>query len=337
MKTQVRWSETEIAVLKAYAFDSDLVQRLPRHTCCAIMSKRRSLGFRLNHAQLSEVRRRSQCSRSKRLIDQTLTLDMLDNVVYQLLFGSILGDGGVHRMRDSDFHFENRHGHLQQDYAIWKQRQLSVFHVKDAEKLRKHGSWLSCNMRTGVHPIFTEIRRGWYESFLGFERKRRIPESVDGRLDLLGLLIWYLDDGTRGSDHISLRIAGGTWKFSDLERVIASLNTRFGLRMTVLPSTKGVDYNHTVSIKARDRNILLPKWQQLAAQLGLPECMKYKLPDAPKLRLRDGIVRRSDGVEFRTQKEAAKATGISPSGVRSVLCGRQTRAGGFGWEFIADE
>jgi len=336
-KTQVSWTLDEVEVLQSHPFAEDLLARLPRHTSVAISSKRRSLGIYMSREQRSVVRLRSQCHMPKRLIDQDLTLNCLPDSVFQVLVGSILGDGCVYAARGGECHFQERHGDKQVEYLCWKQEMLKIFHAKDAEKVKPHGKWRSCILRTGVHPIFTQIRRDWYNTRLaGVEKKAQIPKYADQRLSLLGLLVWYLDDGTCGSNYIHLRIAGGTWPSADLERVVSALNTRFGLHMRVLHSDDPRDMNHTVSIDAQDRNFLLPVWRKLASQLHLPEQIMYKLPPpTQKLRRCFGIIRRSDGREFVTQREAAAATSITPSGIQAVLAGRQRTAGGFGWEYIS--
>lgn len=327
------WTEDELALLRQQPFVTNLPELLPRHTLLGITSKRRQLGIYMSHEQRSEVRRQSQCSNAKRRIDQQLTLETLPNRTYQVLIGSLLGDGCV-TSQGGEYMFQEGHSLKQQDYLLWKQIQLAVFHAKDAE-LQRADAWQGrCLLRTGVHPIFTQIRHAWYTIRLGDEKKSRIPDYVDSQLDLLGLLIWYLDDGTRGNPHLQLSIAGGTWPYTDLERLVTTLNTRLHLHLHIVRSKDPRDLNHSVSIDARDRNYLLAEWRKIAKKMKLPDAIMYKLP-APPLRLRRcyGMVCRSDGKEFRTQIEAARASGISACTIQGVLAGRRKTAGGFSWEY----
>jgi len=177
-KTQVSWTLDEVEVLQSHPFAEDLLARLPRHTSVAISSKRRSLGIYMSREQRSAVRLRSQCHMSKRLIDQDLTLNCLPDSVFQVLVGSILGGGCVYAARGGECHFQERHGDKQVEYLCWKQEMLKIFHAKDAEKVKPHGKWRSCILRTGVHPIFTQIRRDWYNTRLAGVEKRHKSLSM---------------------------------------------------------------------------------------------------------------------------------------------------------------
>jgi hypothetical protein len=222
-------------------------------------------------------------------LDQNLTIDDIDNVTLQLILGSILGDGCITttvttkgKCRDS--HFEEFHHGPQNDYTTWKAGHLSIFHARAKVVTRifrdqKTGATkrvLISKLRTKNHRIFTDLRPLIYREDMRQPAKYFIHDLFQ-RMDLLGLMIWYLDDGTNGGKSTS-SIAAKGWKRPDLDKLCESLNEKYGLSLHVtLILDDNPGENKNVCIPAATRDIVFPIWQQYARDFNLPDCMLYKL------------------------------------------------------------
>lgn len=111
----------------------------------------------------------------------------------QIIFGSILGDGTLtnpHRCKTNiQSALRVLHSSKQRAYLQWKHQALLPF-VHPI-----HSMSVSDGVRTyfgtPAHPYFTELRERWYP-------KGKKVFLSDVPLDLVGLAVWYMDDGTLG-------------------------------------------------------------------------------------------------------------------------------------------
>ncbi len=105
---------------------------------------------------------------------------------------------------------------------------------------------------------------------------------------MLGLLIWYLDDGYLGKPKNGVRPNG--WKmqpkpsiaakrldYDQLVQAISVINANLGLSLVVTTNNHRGGVNKLVKIRAADRHRVLDSWRQLAKDYGIPACMHYKL------------------------------------------------------------
>lgn len=284
-KKHSKWTDDEIQILIRSGHTGtakQLTTLLPRHSWISIAGKRRKLGISTDPSILAEiVRKRSVgADRSNQCkIDQSLTLDDLDNDTFQLLLGSLLGDGCVKaRAGNRNFIFVEQHSAAQADYVRWKASRLNVFHP-----VLRTDSRGGVEFATPSHPMFTLLRDAFYTN-RSDSRKTYLPYDIVSRLDLFGLLIWYLDDGCLASGVDASR--GGRCKspiphitsvlFSedDLVRTVNTLNDKFGLTLSVVrtsvPGNKRIYFGSS-------RTFLLNKWRSFAITCDLPTCMHYKL------------------------------------------------------------
>ena len=289
LKSHVSWTDDEIATLLR-TDDSkllhELAEILPRHTPLGIKKKRSALGIKLSKGYFS---RKGQyaCSKLNKdklcKLDQKFTLDDVDDNTIQILLGSILGDGSIKKNgRESlrNFVFYELHRHPQFEYTKWKAKMLSTFMPTISQSDEKNYSAL----QTCSHPVFTMLRDGFYKSRQKCGDKSKLPLDILEKLDYLGLMIWYLDDGYRGRPKNSKLklypyITAKGYDLQELKHLANELNDRLGLSLKVLTLKKKnrVGLDKRLTINSNSTKKLFAIWQRMAVDLSLPVCMYYKL------------------------------------------------------------
>jgi len=298
VKSQVKWTDDEVSLLKEHGTKllHELIELLPKHTAMGISVKRKRLGVELpdNYASEMGKRNRSLLDNDKLCkTDQSIKLDDLDNTTKQVILGSILGDGSIKKngsggkMRDKwsqrNFIFYDMHRSPQEDYTDWKASKLQTFLAKSSRKPEDNRS----EMWTVSHPIFTTLRDKFYPARTKCN-KCMIPADMVEQMDELALLVWYFDDGYIGvrPDGLNTKghhrrpapsISAKGWNHEDLCNAAEILNKNLGLHLYIGTHKHRDGINKLVKIPAEDRDVLFPKWQELAKEHGVPECMMYKL------------------------------------------------------------
>ncbi len=271
----VNWSKEEIAILFEHGPHLsvfELAPMLPRHSTEGISGRLKRLKIRKTYEFKSAQMIKTLSSPNYRKpefnykLDQTFRISDLDNTTYQVLIGSLLGDGGITKHSTGKCYlFKEDHGLEQRDYLLWKKDMLKTFMPT---------TWyldFKPSMGTPVHPIFKLLREEFYNEEEC--RKAFIPMHYIERLDELGLLIWYLDDGWRdGGPYI------GSTLFSeeDLRKTVDILDRNLNLHMhlKVGKKCKFICFPAIYDI--------LPSWQDLFEKYNLPECMRYKIKLRPR-------------------------------------------------------
>jgi hypothetical protein len=228
----------------------------------------------------------------------------MSNTHYQLLIGSILGDSYItHYSSVGAYCLREMHALDEADYVFWKARQLSQYNPTtiQSKNRKKHGkNWqdqVGFNINGG--PMLTQLRENFYgpapnaQKLIDTKSKRKpyytknkLPWLWVSKLDLYGLLIWYLDDGTVNHSWSRLksgevtystarpRIAVNSFDTNDLVTLVEHLNTTFDLELSVKEEPNG---NKIIQLNARSRDILFPIWEKYFEQHGIPECMRRKI------------------------------------------------------------
>lgn len=306
----VRWTEEEDEVLKELGIRKlihELATLLPGRTHGAIGTRRARLGIKVP----SEYRTRFAVYNRSKLdedllckLDQSLTIDDFDDDDIQILLGSILGDGCIKKNSAPavrNYLFYEGHGMKQADYVMWKVEQLAAFHPKYARdnspSKKQTGGRMA--MWTVSHPIFTMLRGKFYRPTDAGERGKKgiVPMDLLARLDLLGLMVWYLDDGYLGIKKDGT-IGGGRmgkprptitaklFDYDGLVRLCGQLNKRFSLGLHVSRNKWNDGTCNVIRFRREDYQRVIPTWRAYAERLGLPKCMHYKLNmHDPRLRL----------------------------------------------------
>lgn len=123
----------------------------------------------------------------------------IENDLRQLIIGSLLGDGSflsvgsrTKNMCLSIAHSDKQKEYIEYKYNILKKYNLVSSLYKYTINNKRYSHILTgYKIITRVHPIFTNIRKNYYDSY---GHKRVYKEFVQD-IDALGLAIWYMDDG----------------------------------------------------------------------------------------------------------------------------------------------
>lgn len=216
--------------------------------------------------------------------ENTLKLDDLENLERQVLLGSILGDGCIKtngsgkkdgkKYKPRHYCFYEGHAVVQAEYVKWKAKVLGRFGCRFMEK--------SSSTLSKSHPLLTKI----HETVYGDKNhKNCFPYELCSKLDLLGLLIWYLDDGYLGVPKSGLvgkkklkkkpaiSIAFTLFDTTQLQVIVNLLNQKYCLSMWILQNKKC----NFIKVGSNDRKFILSTWRALAKLHQLPKCMYYKL------------------------------------------------------------
>jgi len=247
---------------------------LPGRTHRSVANKKSRLGVRCGATALDRVFR---CmSEAGGILDRTLTFDALDPKVQQVIIGGLLGDGGIRKAAREGrrgFSFGVTHCPKQADYALWKLTMLAPLHPSRFVDVN------GCVRGfTASHALFGELRRVFYADK---GRKHKAPLEWISRLDILGFLIWWLDDGHRGRKngvpHNYGRISVARLPLEHAKAVAGALSERFGAPIFARESKwKGTHARHLI-FNSEAFPILKPRWQATFKEHGLPECMAYKV------------------------------------------------------------
>ena len=180
----------------------------------------------------------------------------------QIIIGCLLGDGSISKDNRNSCHqscLEFKQGPKQKDYLWWKYHQLKNLCISEPKELN-NGQW---RFRTVNHPVFSEMRKFWYP-----EKTKIISYSLIDKINILGLSVWFMDDGSNSNQGLFLKFC--TCGFSYNENIILRnvLQDKFQIKSQI--RIYG-GYNHLV-IETGNRL----KFINLIKPFIVP-CLNYKL------------------------------------------------------------
>lgn len=132
----------------------------------------------------------------------------LNDKEFQILLGSILGDGGLGLSKGCYYpYYSETHCSAQLSYIRWKLKYLKKLDFR----LYKYKNVEQYGITTKTHPYFTEWYNKWY-----LKGKKILNEEYLNKLDIVGLAVWFMDDGYLSIQH--------HWKYKKLRyrRIIFS-------------------------------------------------------------------------------------------------------------------
>jgi hypothetical protein len=204
----------------------------------------------------------------------------LPSQMHDFMVGALLGDASIWvPSRDKEGHQVGNpnvgfgHGEAQKDYLFLKYRLLQHY-AREAPESRQGGyaNTLKWVFSTKSHPALLDL----YESFIS-EGVKRIPTEI--RISPLALAIWYLDDGSIsvGESHRpKATFHTQSFTFSDVERLLESLNRTYGLTGRVHDYGKGPQLEMTADASEILFGLVAPY---------IPPCLQYKVPESYRVPL----------------------------------------------------
>lgn len=100
-----------------------------------------------------------------------------------LITGKLLGDGSLENRGTAHSRLQIRHSIKQKSYVDWCYEQLKNFTASAPKQHRQ-----SYYFRTRSLPVFTNLRRKWYQN-----GKKFLPNDIN--LTPFTLAVWFMDDG----------------------------------------------------------------------------------------------------------------------------------------------
>lgn len=181
----------------------------------------------------------------------------------QILLGSLLGDGSIEWGKLSkNPRFIEDHSLKQSDYLLWK-KELLPFPTRYVEYLNR--KYPICCICSRSSPIFKK----YYE----WKYKNQINEIIK-RLELFGLLIWYLDDGSYHYYNNSSALHTLSFPYHINLFIQRWLQSKFSIKSQIRrsPSNK---QNHFLTLSTNSTQQLLELFKSYIPLI--PQNMHYKL------------------------------------------------------------
>jgi hypothetical protein len=114
------------------------------------------------------------------------------------VIGMVLGDAGISKFNTLKF----THCKKQEEYAFWKKNILQQFQESD---LRLHpidnNGYPGVRLETRTCPLFRILRKEFYSS-----ESKKITRKILDKLTIIGLAIWYQDDGSLSAKNRNGRV-----------------------------------------------------------------------------------------------------------------------------------
>ena len=120
---------------------------------------------------------------------------IISNEIEQILIGGLLGDGSLSKKSKISSVYTITHSTKQEEYLIWKVNILNLPHSlnKRKKQLNYKGQekiYFIVDYRTKNLPQLNK----YFEMFY-FNGRKVVTQEILNKLELLGIAIWYMDDG----------------------------------------------------------------------------------------------------------------------------------------------
>jgi hypothetical protein len=161
----------------------------------------------------------------------------LNHNQYQLILGSMLGDGYIRERINKNFNsycYSEGHSIIQKEYLTHKMKILKGFIVqKSLTNIKPNGFSPNpkVSMTSIIHKDFEEIFHLFYRTINGFKNKFISIETLN-QITPLGLLYWYLDDGDISKKN---NIKFSTYSFGEEGNLILQrwLSNTYGIKSLI--------------------------------------------------------------------------------------------------------
>lgn len=146
---------------------------------------------------------------------QSAAARVLSEDQYQIVLGSFLGDGYIHRLPSGRFRLKVIHGEKQTEYCTWKAQMFGC----DVQVIEKNGYAQTPAVR------FTSKMFDLHPSRQFPQTKTLCPQWVLDDLDARGLAIWWMDDGTLSREGVSGRLSTCSFDNDSHMRILQKLDS----------------------------------------------------------------------------------------------------------------
>jgi len=201
----------------------------------------------------------------------------LDNKQWQMCAGTLLGDASMDTTCTGSCNLRFQHCEKQLDYLEWKKTIINNFIVREKPTIcnptgfSKKKSYL---YQTVTHQDFTNFNNLFYIK-KGKKREKIINPKILERLDIFGVLIWYLDDGCvapSAKGRSAIRIHTNNFYKKEQKLLVNFFKHKYNITPKIY-YLKSQD-NYILSIGANDSEKLMKLFKPFLSQV--PQCMHYK-------------------------------------------------------------
>jgi len=157
------------------------------------------------------------------------TLDVMNDDQLQIFLGSFLGDGHVSKVGNNRYRLRIIHGEKQKEYCSWKS---NIFHSK-LEFIKENGY--------SKKPAFRFSTKCFAMPFsIPTDQKKTCPKWIIDKLDVRGISIWYMDDGSINKSKNNIKISTCSFDI-DTQKLFVEKFKTFGIDCSI-NEDKGNDY-----------------------------------------------------------------------------------------------
>lgn len=192
-----------------------------------------------------------------------------------ICIGTLLGDSSMFLKENGKIGLQMCQGEDQKEYLEWKKEKLNQFFIsKNPSMYQSYGyenSKPSYNYRSIVHQDFTDIYGLMYRNISG-KRKKYVTRKILNKLNDIGLLIWFMDDGCITKDR-EARIATNCFSESEHKTIKKWFFQKYKIDTTI--SFNSHNKSYFLRFRVSETNKLFKIFEQFMEDI--PECMKYKL------------------------------------------------------------
>lgn len=164
------------------------------------------------------------------------TKEFIDNqnidVWNQVVIGSLLGDGSIHKKPTNNAYFYENHCMEQKNYSNWKKQVLSQkLRVRDVVSHSGYTGREQVGFQTGNSPLLNR--------YVGFKKKPNI--EILKELEPLGLAVWFMDDGS-SCDGKGVRFHTESFDHETQELLKNFLKEKFDINVAIYNSKDKYEY-----------------------------------------------------------------------------------------------
>lgn len=205
------------------------------------------------------------------------TNNRLSKTQIQVCLGSMMGDGCIALRKSNNSRLMIGHSIKQLDYLLWKKKLLSPFVLSNNLNISEsHGfskGTYACGFSSIMHQDFTDIGTLFYRKISG-KRTKVITRKILNMIGPLGILIWYLDDGSFSSDK-AIKLATHGFTLSENKAIKIWFWQKYRIKATIHEENYHEKKYFFITLNVSGSRILLNMISKYIKDI--PDCMMYKI------------------------------------------------------------
>lgn len=185
----------------------------------------------------------------------------IKNKSEQIILGSILGDGCISRERTNKkyiiYRYVEEHCPKQREYILWKNNFLNFNFNEDIDR---------CWIKKGNNRLFKPYRNLFYPN-----GKKIITKVILAKIGVLGLAVWFMDDGTYSYRDEKVSIGTYGFKLKGNKIIQNWLKKKFGIDSKIYKQGKN---GFCITINPKNSKKFIKIIKPIVIQIP---CMHYKI------------------------------------------------------------